>query len=213
MHADLSFSIHTNRPIPSDHGYLLFAALTDAVPLIRTTEEIGVHPIRGRQIGGRQIMIADWSRLTLRTPIELVHVWMPLAGKLLRIGNVLLRVGVPTIFPLRDASSLRSRLVTIKGATDSDAFIASARQTLNALEISERAKITIPVRLHASENANEAHALIRRTINIKGRQIIGYELHVDGLTGEESLRLQVNGIGGRRHMGCGVFTPFRESAH
>jgi hypothetical protein len=30
-----------------------------------------------------------------------------------------------------------------------------------------------------------------------------------GLSAEDSLRLQEVGIGGRRHMGCGVFVPFR----
>jgi hypothetical protein len=32
---------------------------------------------------------------------------------------------------------------------------------------------------------------------------------IEGLTAEESLTIQEKGIGGRRHMGCGVFVPLR----
>jgi len=33
-------------------------------------------------------------------------------------------------------------------------------------------------------------------------------LHVNGLTAEESIKLQEIGLGGRRHMGCGIFVPY-----
>ena len=39
--------------------------------------------------------------------------------------------------------------------------------------------------------------------------MIGYALRVFGLTAEESIRLQEEGLGGRRRMGCGVFLPIR----
>jgi hypothetical protein len=32
---------------------------------------------------------------------------------------------------------------------------------------------------------------------------------VEGLTAEESLTLQTHGLGGKHHMGCGVFVPLR----
>jgi len=31
---------------------------------------------------------------------------------------------------------------------------------------------------------------------------------IEGLTAEESLTVQEHGLGGRRHMGCGLFVPF-----
>jgi CRISPR-associated protein Cas6 len=35
--------------------------------------------------------------------------------------------------------------------------------------------------------------------------VVGYALRVNGLTEEGSIRLQEEGLGGRRRMGCGIF--------
>ena len=40
---------------------------------------------------------------------------------------------------------------------------------------------------------------------------MGYAVHIGGLNAAESLRLQEQGLGGRRKMGCGVFVPVRRS--
>ena len=47
----------------------------------------------------------------------------------------------------------------------------------------------------------------RRTLRIKDKEVVGYEVLVETLTAEESICLQEAGLGGRRHMGCGVFVP------
>jgi CRISPR-associated protein Cas6 len=36
---------------------------------------------------------------------------------------------------------------------------------------------------------------------------VGFALTVQGLSPDSSLRLQTLGLGGRRHMGCGLFLP------
>jgi CRISPR-associated protein Cas6 len=48
---------------------------------------------------------------------------------------------------------------------------------------------------------------LRRVLDVKGRKIVGYAMQVAGLTAEESIRLQEEGLGGRRRMGCGLFMP------
>ena len=47
----------------------------------------------------------------------------------------------------------------------------------------------------------------RRTLRIKDKEVIGYEILIEGLMAEDSLDIQEQGIGGRRHMGCGLFVP------
>jgi len=42
-------------------------------------------------------------------------------------------------------------------------------------------------------------------------EIVGYELIIQGLTAEESITVQEQGLGGKRHMGCGVFVAFGEN--
>ena len=52
----------------------------------------------------------------------------------------------------------------------------------------------------------------RRIVHIKGKKIVGYPLIVQGLTADESIRLQEQGLGGRTRIGCGFFVPYREKS-
>jgi CRISPR-associated protein Cas6 len=50
----------------------------------------------------------------------------------------------------------------------------------------------------------------RHVIRIHGKAIVGFSVLVQGLTAEESIRLQEEGIGGRGKMGCGFFVAIKE---
>jgi CRISPR-associated protein Cas6 len=73
-------------------------------------------------------------------------------------------------------------------------FQTAARKQLAALGVSDQAELTLPK---------------RRTFRIKHKEVVGYETIIEGLTAEESLGVQEAGLGGRRHMGCGVFEALR----
>ncbi|WP_166822012.1 type I-MYXAN CRISPR-associated protein Cas6/Cmx6 [Thalassoroseus pseudoceratinae] len=191
---DIRFTLTTQKSIPSDHGYFLYSAISRVLPEIHASDGIAVHPITGRQTGGRLMAVMPWSSLTLRVPDGRVGEVLPLAGQSLRIGEATLHVGVPQVAALRPTSALRSRSVTIKlpkPVTDDD-FAAAVRRQLDALDVSSQTIITL---------------VKRRTLRIKQREIIGYEVLIEGLTAEESLAVQSEGIGGRRKLGCGVFVP------
>jgi CRISPR-associated protein Cas6 len=47
-------------------------------------------------------------------------------------------------------------------------------------------------------------------VRVTNRRIVGFALRVTALNVDESLRLQAQGLGGRRRMGCGVFVPYKE---
>jgi CRISPR-associated protein Cas6 len=51
----------------------------------------------------------------------------------------------------------------------------------------------------------------RRVLRIKEKKVVGFPLRVTGLTAEESITLQEQGVGGRSKMGCGFFLPVKES--
>lgn len=195
---DLSFSLLATQPIPSDHGYPLYAAISRVLPELHAANGIGIHPIRGRMIGDRQMQLADFSRLTLRVPPERIANLLPLAGKSLRIAGRLLRVGVPQIYALKAATSVHSRLVTIKGFMESEPFLAALRRQLDELRVAPEAEVVIGK---------------RRTIRIRDKEVVGYEVFLQALTAEESLSIQESGLGGRRHMGCGVFSPYSRPGH
>jgi CRISPR-associated protein Cas6 len=189
---DLAFALVGTKPIPADHGYLLYASLSRLVPAVHSENGIAVHPIRGRQIGDRLMSLEPWSRLTLRAVDSRIGELIQIAGKALNVGGQTVRVGVPSVFPLRPASALRSRLVTIKGFTEPESFQEAVRRQLDALGAEKEVIVTIGK---------------RRTLRIRDKEIVGFEVLLEGLSAEESLKVQKMGLGGRRHMGCGIFAP------
>ena len=199
MTIDLSFPIVATKPVPADHGYHLYAALSNALPVLHQHNGIGVHPIRGTQIGNRMLQLTDRSALVLRVPDGRIGEFIQLAGKQLRLGEHSFRVGVPRVFALTPAPALRSRLVTIKNGTDAERFSKEVRRKLDAFGVAAEAQVALGK---------------RRTIRIKDKEVVGYEVIIEALTAEESLAIQENQVQGapelgwsRRHMGCAVFVP------
>jgi CRISPR-associated protein Cas6 len=205
MHAfvDLSFPL-VGKTLPLDHGYSLYAALSRILPRLHEHKAVGVHPIRGDAAGDGLLRVAVRSQLQIRTPTDLIAEFLPLAGKVLNLDGHSLRVGVPRVLALRSAASLAARLVTIKGFTDPAGFLEAVRRQLDALGVSRQTAVEIP-----SAPAGRAHAgePLRRVLRIKDRTVVGFAVHVLHLGAEESVMLQEHGLGGRRHMGCGIFVP------
>jgi CRISPR-associated protein Cas6 len=190
-YVDLAFRL-TGSKVPVDHGYALYSAISRILPEIHGAKNIGVHPVRGTYSGNGELMLRDSSRLVIRLESERIGEFLKLAGKRVDIDNHILRVGVPEVRLLRPRASLYSRLVTIKGFMESPAFVEAARRQLE--------KIGAKAEIQVGE---------RRTFRVKDKQVVGFEVAALELDAEDSLRLQENGLGGRRHMGCGVFVQLR----
>ena len=188
-YVDLAFRLNGSK-VPVDHGYALYSAISRLVPEIHEAKNIGVHPIRGTYSGDGELLLRDSSRLVVRMESEQIGQLLKLAGKRLEIDRYSLRVGVPEIRLLRPKAALYSRLVTIKGFMQSALFVEAAKRQLE--------KIGIKAELQIGQ---------RRTFRIKDKQVVGFELATSGLNAHDSLHLQEKGIGGRRHMGCGIFLP------
>ena len=188
-YVDLAFRLN-GAAVPVDHGYALYAALSRIVPEIHAAKEAGVQPIRGVYNGNGKLHLSDFSRLILRLPDEQIRSYLKLAGKRLEVDEHPLSVGVPEVRTLLPIPRLRARLVTIKGFLKEEEFLEAAKRQLQSLGI-----------------AGEALLGQRRTFRVREKQVVGFEVAVAGLTAEESLLLQENGLGGRRRMGCGVFVP------
>ena len=131
---DLAFRLTGDR-IPADHGYPLLAAIARIIPAVHSDETVGIHPIIGRYVGGRQLALTDRSRLTFRLDSDRIAEILPLAGKALDLDGARLRVGVPETRALRPAARLRSRLVIIKGFLEPEPFLEAVRRQLADLGI------------------------------------------------------------------------------
>jgi CRISPR-associated protein Cas6 len=186
---DLAFRL-VGKAIPVDHGYALYSAVSRVVPEIHNARQIGIHPIRGIYQGSGALLLAAYSRLILRLPDEEIKSYLKVAGKRLTLDGHAVTVGVPEVRMLRPVTSVRSRLVTIKGFQEPETFLQAAQRQLDILKVS-----------------GELLLGERKTFRVKEKQIVGFELAVSGLTVEQSLNLQEKGLGGRRRMGCGVFVP------
>lgn len=202
---DLTFALNGHGFLPVDHGYHLYAAVSRLLPSMHEPNGIGIHPIRGHLVGDRRMQLCDFSRLTIRVAPDRIAELLPLAGKRLSIAEKSMLICVPQVFALVAATALRSRLVTIKVSgdrnetrpPDESAFLAAARRQLDALEVATEAQLTLGK---------------RRTLRIKDKEVVGYEMFICALTAQESIALQEKGLGGRRHMGCGIFVPFNPRA-
>jgi CRISPR-associated protein Cas6 len=200
---DLAFALG-GTSIPLDYGYALFGALSRIVPELHGDRRVGVHPIRGVRVEPRRLTLVPQSRLRLRLPSDEIGRYLEVAGRTLDLDGARLAVGVPRVEPLRPAPRLMSRLVTIGRLIEPEEVADSLRRQLAGLGIAGELGF-LP-----SPDPNRAGQPSRRVLRIKGRRIVGYAVSVDGLTAEDSLRLQEQGLGSRRRMGCGVFVPAGE---
>ncbi len=198
---DLSFVL-VGTTFPLDHGYCLFSAICRVVPGLHGDRRIGVHPIRGRQTAPGVLTRDNRSRLKLRLPSEEIAPYIALAGQALELDDHRLQVGIPRVEALIPAANLASRLVTFRHALTPSDLEEDVSRELARLEISGT-----PHFVHSSRPAFTGQP-IRRVLRIREKRVVGYALRVTGLTAEESIRLQEEGLGGRRRMGCGVFSPF-----
>lgn len=183
------------QSLPADHGYGLYAALAHANEALHGQDWLAVQTIRGLRDGEGRVRLSPHAKLRIRLPVERIPFIYPLAGRELTIGIHTLRLGIPEIRPLAPCASLRARLVVIKGFTEPEAFLEAAARQLAALEVKGR-----PELLTTPDGTPS-----RKTIKIKRFTVVGFGLRVAELSDEDSIKLQIHGLGGKRRMGCGVF--------
>jgi CRISPR-associated protein Cas6 len=199
-YVDLSFSV-VGETLPADHAYGLYSALTNWNEAIHNLEGLSIQTIAGIPDKQGKIYLSDRSRFRIRLPYDKLPLVYGLAGQALTIGIHTIRLGIPQIYPLQPVSMLKARIVTIKGYQEPEAFLEAALRQLEELEI--RGTIVIPVDREAEAE--------RKAIKIKQFTVVGFKLGVFDLSDEDSIKLQVYGLGGKRRMGCGVFIPFADN--
>ena len=194
---DLCFPIVHGRTLEVDHGHALFLALCGACPNLQRIPGLGVHAVRG-SVGGRkgELILTDESAVRMRIPAGSAALLKGLAGAELDVDGRGIRLGEPYPQALTPVSALWARTVTIHFR---DLALGSAQAQL-------------AFRFAQDFPWGSFRILRPRTIRLEGRQLLGFEMAVRGLTPQASLLLQGQGFGGRRALGCGLFVPFAASA-
>ena len=194
-YVDMAFRV-TGTTLPLDHGYVLFAAIARVIQAFHDARRWGIHPVLGQQTGPGVLALTAQSRLKIRLPAGELAVLLPLAGAIVDVDGHPLQIGIPEIVPLRPAASLKARFVTVKGFTEPESFAAALRRQLagmpNLGEDPERIEVSVGP---------------RRVIRVGSHTVVGFAVGLGGLEAQASLAVQTHGLGGRRHMGAGIFVP------
>lgn len=181
--------------VPIDHGYALMSAIAGIVPGIHGHEcpwqvaRIDGVPRRG------VLEITRRSELVIRAPWEAASELQNLSGARMDVAYHVLHLGKASVSPLTPSPNLFSRLVIIKSMghakPDADAFWVSL-----AKQIAEQVRSPDGVRVALGK---------KRVIRLGRYTVAGWAVDIRGLSKTDSLRIQATGLGGKRHMGCGVF--------
>jgi len=200
---DISFKVR-GIGIPREHEYPMFSAISD-----RLGSEVthGDSPLQFSRIcslvpSNDIMMLTKNSRLWVRTPICMLGACLRLSGKFLKIGRsrVHLTPDYSSIRGIVPSDILFSHRVIIKHRNLSDASQINPQMHEDAVQrqldgLDVQGAISVQNR--------------RTTVRIKGRVIVGYPVLLRGLSDQGSMIVQSRGIGGHRHIGCGIF--FRPS--
>ena len=199
---DLVFRL-SGRWLPVDHAHALSAALGGVLPWLEDEQDLGVHLIhvaasgngwvRPEPSGNSLLVLSRRTRLTLRLPLARVEAALGLAGSTLDIGGYPLTVHGGSPKPLNPAGTLLSRYVVAPQEQGEEPFSHDIAQQLRGLDIHVRRML-----------CGKSHAIATPSGPVHTRSIM-----VADLRPEESLRLQVKGIGPHRHLGCGLFIPHK----
>jgi CRISPR-associated protein Cas6 len=187
---DLLFPVQGGA-VPLDHGYLLFSALSARIPELHERQDIGVFNLRGAR-ASKDTLGLDSGTLRLRCSTEALPLLLPLTGGTLELAGRPVRLGTPSVRALTQPTSLSARMVIFKHAMDEASFLAATLKFMTE-----------------SGCTGRPHVGRRRVTNIARKKVVGFSLDVSELSPESSLKLQEQGLGGRRHMGCGLFLPTR----
>ena len=220
---DIRFFVYGNQSFPVDHAYSLFVTLSRIWPQIHNdkfpiSKDIGIRPIKGENIGNRQMRVSDGSYFVVRaSDTYLDGLIRNLSQQFIRLGDTKLFIGRYQVMPISSCSVLYSPLVVISDAKEKESFLANVSLSLERLGI--KANIRIPERknkvsVDSGKKMVPGRELLRRTVYIGGEHkttLAGYALEVKSLNDKDSVLLQEVGIGGRHKFGCGLFFPGKTS--
>jgi CRISPR-associated protein Cas6 len=194
-YVDLDFPVVSGDFAPADHGYAVYSAISHACGEIHSRKDISINTITGQPDRQGKIQLGSRSTLRIRLPYDAIAMLLPLAGQQLKLGTHEIQLGIPRMSQLEPSSLLKSRIVTIKKFQEPELFLDAVRRQLAALEIAGTAIIPL----------NQKSEADRKAIKIKSYSIVGFGVEVGDLSDEDSIKLQIAGLGGKHKMGCGIF--------
>lgn len=201
---DYAYRIHCHS-LPVEHAYPLKQAITAILPWIAREPGVGIHDIHvaasgngwtrpGEKHDDGLLYLSRRTRLVLRLPKSLLPKARALEESTLVVGESTLVVGKGQLKPLLPSGTLFARYVAMEeGHEEESRFVDYLVDQLQRMGISPRKVL-----------CGRTHAIRTPETPIRTRSVLIAEL-----SPEESVRLQQNGIGPNRRLGCGLFIPHK----
>lgn len=200
-HVDLAFPVR-GRAVPCDHAYALYGALSRVIPDIHGASWIGIHGISGRLLKSDVLTLGAMSVLRVRVPAAKILELLALTGVTLELSGHLVELGAPTVHELAPVSVLDARLVLIR-------LTGGIPKPFDQAEFERRFVAEARRQLAGHGVRGDLELSGRKSLRVGGQRLLGHAVRVLGLSTDDSLKLQICGLGGKRTMGCGLFRPAR----
>jgi CRISPR-associated protein Cas6 len=202
---DLTFKLDC-RCLPNDHVWELSQSLQKILPWLADEPQAGIHMIHGAEsMNGWNrpegpdalIHLSRRSKMTLRVPGPLVGKALELEGKELDLSGNSLKIDKATVKLLSLYEVQFSRYVMTEADTDEQEFLQNAVAELKNMNIPPRKLLSGKTQSFATPDG----------------EIVTRSLMVADLEPMEAIRLQEQGIGAGRLLGCGLFVPHKGIKH
>ncbi|MEK7734059.1 MAG: type I-MYXAN CRISPR-associated protein Cas6/Cmx6 [Pseudomonadota bacterium] len=190
------------RTLPVDHAWALSHAVIAALPWLPEDPRSGVHTIHVADSGNgwmrpeapdALLYLSRRTRLVLRVPAERLNDARQLCDQTLDVAGNRLAVGEADERSLSDSTTIFSRYVLSDEIGTEQQFLQAVHACLGTMAIKPPKMLCgIEHGLRTPEGLLPARSLM-----------------LADLTPDESQRLQEQGLGPRRHLGCGLFIPHK----
>ena len=199
---DLAFSIKC-RTLPVDHAAALADAVVRELPWLGEEPEAGIHAIHTadsgngweRPSGADDILyLSRRTKLILRMPRErAAEATEALSGKTLDVEGNAMEVGKADERLLAQTTTVYSRYVVAGGDEAEDAFISRTVEELKSRRLQFKKVLC-------------GKSFV---INMADGPVTTRSLLVADMPFIDAVRLQEQGVGPHRTMGCGLFIPHK----
>jgi CRISPR-associated protein Cas6 len=187
---DVVFAV-AGESLPADHAHALLRETVRCLPWFESDPWAGIHPLRTAPTTYGVALLARRAKLVLRLTRGRLADARALEGLTLDIAGNLLQVGAGTERPLRPFATLHA-LRVVTGARDEKDFHGDVVARLETLGID-------------CDFISGRRQALRRG----DQEMVGFSLALHGLNPDDSLRVQREGVGDERRLGCGIFIPHK----
>lgn len=188
--SDIQFELKGDA-LPLDHAWAVYQGLLSIAPWLADEEGIGIHPIQGADTGGGEMILNRRVKLVVRSPAARLDDLAKLSGRSFTVGGHTLTLGASKIKALTQHTPLYAHTVCT-GSEDELAFTRDILSQLDAMNITTRFICGRPQKFFDGEKI-----------------VTGYSLMLHGLPIEHAIRVQQQGLGLHRKLGCGIFIPHK----